>query len=311
MTSNQTAQTVQTAQGAQQSKAIAKYENISEQVLNKIEKFQGDGSLTLPANYSVENHMKSAWLILQSTKDRNDKPVLEVCTKDSIANALFDMVLQGLAVSKKQGYFIAYGNKLEFQRSYFGTVALAKRVGGIKKEPVAQIIYEGDEFVYSIDPNTAEIKIIKHEQKIENIDNTKIKAAYALVTLPDGTTNVTIMSMQQIRASWNLGATKGNSPAHKNFAEEMAKKTVINRACKMLVNSSDDAWLYEGKNDEMDVDTAERQRTATIQQGKQTVDVDDAVYEDVTGKTEETASAPTPAATEQPQQTTEDDGPGY
>lgn len=303
--------TNQNAQVAQQSKAIAKYENISEQVLNKIEKFQGDGSLTLPANYSVENHMKSAWLILQATKDREGRAALEVCTKDSIANALFDMVLQGLAVSKKQGYFIVYGNKLEFQRSYFGTVALAKRVGGIKKEPVAQVIYEGDEFVYSIDPNTAEIKIIKHEQKIENIDNTKIKAAYALVTLPDGTTNVTIMSMQQIRASWNQGATKGNSPAHKNFAEEMAKKTVINRACKMVVNSSDDAWLYEGKNDEMDVDTAERQRTATIQQGKQTVDVDDAVYEDVTGKTEETASAPTPAATEQPQQTTEDDGPGY
>lgn len=255
--------------------------------------------------------MKSAWLILQATKDREGRAALEVCTKDSIANALFDMVLQGLAVSKKQGYFIVYGNKLEFQRSYFGTVALAKRVGGIKKEPVAQVIYEGDEFVYSIDPNTAEIKIIKHEQKIENIDNTKIKAAYALVTLPDGTTNVTIMSMQQIRASWNQGATKGNSPAHKNFAEEMAKKTVINRACKMLVNSSDDAWLYEGKNDEMDVDTAERQRTATIQQGKQEVDVDEAVYEDVTGKTEETASAPTPAATEQPQQTTEDDGPGY
>ncbi len=117
---------------AMQSKAIAKYENISEQVLNKIEKFQADGGLTLPANYSVENHMKSAWLILQSTKDRDGNPALSVCTKDSIANALFDMVLQGLAVSKNQGYFIVYGNKLEFQRSYFGTVALAKRVGGIK-----------------------------------------------------------------------------------------------------------------------------------------------------------------------------------
>ena len=77
----------------------------------------------------------------------------------------------------------------------------------------------------------------------------------------------------------------------------------------MLVNTSDDAWLYEGKNDELDVDTAERQRTATIQQGKQSVEVDDAVYEDVTGKTEDAASAQTGG--EQPAQTTEDDGPGY
>lgn len=299
-------------QGAtQQSSAIAKYENVSEQVLNKIEKFQADGGLTLPANYSVENHMKSAWLILQSTTDRNGTPALQVCTKDSIANALFDMVLQGLAVSKKQGYFIVYGNKLEFQRSYFGTVALAKRAGGITKEPVANVIYEGDEFVYSIDPETARIKIIKHEQKIENIDNTKIKAAYALVTMPDGTTQVTIMSMQQIRAAWNQGATKGKSPAHLNFAEEMAKKTVIGRACKMIINSSDDAWLYEGKNDDMDIDPAERQRENTVSAGKQAIkDLAEGDYEEVTGQQpdpakEEKPSAPSPTPAQ------EEDGPGY
>ena len=295
---------------ATQSKAIAKFENISEQVLNKIEKFQADGGLTLPANYSVENHMKSAWLILQSTKDRNDRPALEICTKDSIANALFDMVLQGLAVSKNQGYFIVYGNKLEFQRSYFGTVALAKRTGGIKKEPVANVIYEGDEFVYSIDPNTARIQIIKHEQKIENIDNNKIKAAYALVTLGDGTTQVTIMSIQQIRAAWQQGATKGNSPAHKNFAEEMAKKTVIGRACKMIINSSDDAWLYEGKNDEMDVDVASRQREASVASGKVVVETQEADYEDVTNVDEQTGEIRT-AQTSATAPTTEDDGPGY
>lgn len=295
---------------ATQSKAIAKFENISEQVLNKIEKFQADGGLTLPANYSVENHMKSAWLILQSTKDRNDRPALEICTKDSIANALFDMVLQGLAVSKNQGYFIVYGNKLEFQRSYFGTVALAKRTGGIKKEPVANVIYEGDEFIYSIDPNTARIQIIKHEQKIENIDNNKIKAAYALITLADGTTQVTIMSIQQIRAAWQQGATKGNSPAHKNFAEEMAKKTVIGRACKMIINSSDDAWLYEGKNDEMDIDVASRQREASVASGKVVVETQEADYEDVTNVDEQTGEIRT-AQTSAPAPTTEDDGPGY
>lgn len=305
-----TSQTQQQQPVATQSKAVAKYENISEQVLDKIEKFQADGGMTLPSNYSVENCMKSAWLILQSTKDRNDRPALEICTRDSIANALFDMVLQGLAVSKNQGYFIVYGNRLEFQRSYFGTIALAKRAGGIKKEPVANVIYEGDEFIYSIDPNTARIQIIKHEQKIENIDNTKIKAAYALVTLADGTTQVTIMSMQQIRAAWNQGATKGNSPAHKNFAEEMAKKTVIGRACKMIINSSDDAWLYEGKNDEMDIDTATRQREAGINAGKATVDIQEANFEDVSNVDEQTGEIQTPTAPAQ-SSTTEDDGPGY
>lgn len=117
-------------------KAVQKYDNISEQVLARIEDFQKTGGMVLPKDYSVENHMKSAWLILQATTDRSGQQALAVCTKESIANALLDMVLQGLAVSKKQGYFIVYGNKLEFQRSYFGTVALAKRTGVSRRNPL-------------------------------------------------------------------------------------------------------------------------------------------------------------------------------
>lgn len=295
-------------------KAVQKYENISEQVLARISQFQQDGGMVIPKDYSVENHLKSAWLVLQATNDRSGKPVLSVCTKGSIANALLDMVLQGLAVSKKQGYFIAYGDKLEFQRSYFGTIALAKRTGGIKGEPVANVIYEGDNFVYEIDPLTARVHIVKHEQSIDNIDNSKIRGAYALVTLPDGTTQVTIMSMAQIRTAWGQGATKGNSPAHKNFAEEMAKKTVIGRACKAIINSSDDAWLYDGKLDDLETDNATRQREAATGAEKRIV-VDAESYEEV-----ETTNAPATPATGQtsaaPQTETApiadaDDEPGY
>ena len=309
MTQNQTA----APQGAQQQPqtAIVKFENIADQILDKVNKFTADGGLVLPKTYSVANNMKSAWLILQETLDRNQKPVLEVCTKASIANALFDMVLQGMSVSKNQGYFIAYGNKLEFQRSYFGTVALAKRVqGGITTEPVANVIYEGDEFIYTIDPKTGLISIIKHEQKLENIDDSKIKAAYAIVTYADGKTQTTIMTLAQIKAAWQQGATKGNSPAHKNFPAEMCKKTVIGRACKMVINSSDDAWLYEGKADEDDVDVAQRQRDAEVQ-GRSTTKLEDAEYEEVaTGTTQlpqNTDAAPAPA----PEAPANEDGPGY
>lgn len=261
--------------------SIQKFENISEQVLSRIEQFQKDGSMILPKNYSVENHMKSAWLALQEVEDKEHHKALQICTKESIANSLLDMVLQGLSVSKKQGYFIVYGNKLIFQRSYFGTIALAKRAGGMVSEPVANVIYEGDDFLYEIDPKTAKVAIVKHSQKLENIDNSKIKGAYALVTLADGTTQVTIMSMQQIRAAWGQGATKGNSPAHKNFAEEMAKKTVIGRACKAIINSSDDAWLYDGKEDDADSDKASIQRDAAQRSDVQIIDTTAVEFDDV------------------------------
>lgn len=278
--------------------SIQKYENISEQVLSRIEQFQKDGSMILPKNYSVENHMKSAWLALQEIEDKEHHKALQICTKESIANSLLDMVLQGLSVSKKQGYFIVYGNKLIFQRSYFGTIALAKRAGGMVSEPVANVIYDGDDFQYEIDPKTAKVSIIKHSQKLENIDNSKIKGAYALVTLADGTTQVTIMSMQQIRAAWGQGATKGNSPAHKNFAEEMAKKTVIGRACKAIINSSDDAWLYDSKEDDADSDKASIQRDAAQHSDVQIIDTTAIEFDDVSETSSSTdasqAQEPTP-----------------
>lgn len=278
--------------------SIQKFENISEQVLSRIEQFQKDGSMILPKNYSVENHMKSAWLALQEVEDKEHHKALQICTKESIANSLLDMVLQGLSVSKNQGYFIVYGNKLIFQRSYFGTIALAKRAGGMVSEPVANVIYEGDDFLYEIDPKTAKVAIVKHSQKLENIDNSKIKGAYALVTLADGTTQVTIMSMQQIRAAWGQGATKGNSPAHKNFAEEMAKKTVIGRACKAIINSSDDAWLYDGKEDDADSDKASIQRDAAQHSDVQIIDTTAVEFDDVSETSSSTdasqAQEPTP-----------------
>lgn len=276
--------------------SIQKFENISEQVLSRIEQFQKDGSMILPKNYSVENHMKSAWLALQEVEDKEHHKALQICTKESIANSLLDMVLQGLSVSKNQGYFIVYGNKLVFKRSYFGTIALAKRAGGMVSEPVANVIYEGDDFQYEIDPKTAKVAIVKHSQKLENIDNSKIKGAYALVTLADGTTQVTIMSMQQIRAAWGQGATKGNSPAHKNFAEEMAKKTVIGRACKAIINSSDDAWLYDGKEDDADSDKASIQRDAAQHSDVQIIDTTAVEFDDVP----ETSSSTDASQTQEP-----------
>ena len=298
--------------GAQQQQtAVVKYDNVADLVMKRVESFTADGGLVLPKSYSVGNNLKSAWLILQEAVDRNNKPVLEVCTKASIANAIFDMVLQGLSVSKAQGYFIAYGNKLEFQRSYFGTVALAKRVGGgIKREPVANVIYEGDEFVYTIDPKTGLIQIIKHDQKIENIDDAKIKAAYAIATFEDGRTEVTIMTIDQIKKAWNQGATKGQSPAHKNFPAEMCKKTVIGKACKMVINSSDDAWLYEGKADEDDVDVAQRQRDAEVQ-GRSTTKLEDADYEEISTGAAGTAEPQQQQPAPDPSAPANDDEPGY
>lgn len=227
-----------------EAKAVATTQerNITEDVLARVSSLRQKGELQLPQGYSAENALKSAYLILSEAVDKDKNPVLQSCSKPSIANALLDMCIQGLSPAKKQCYFIPYGGKLQLSRSYLGTVAIAKRLKGIKNV-VANCIYEGDEFEYKLDLNTGLKVITKHEQKFENIDPAKIKGAYAIVIKEDGQNHVEIMNIGQIKKAWGQGAAKGSSGAHQNFTDEMAKKTVINRACKMYVNTSDDSDL--------------------------------------------------------------------
>lgn len=208
-------------------------------VASKVRELQEKGEIHFPLNYSPENAMKQAWLILQETVDKEKKHALETCTKDSVANALLDMVVQGLSPVKKQGYFIVYGKKLQFQRSYFGTMAITKRLKGVK-DIYAQVVYKDDEFDYVIEGATK--KIVKHTQKLSNIDNDKIEGAYCTITLEDDQQFTEIMNINQIKKSWSKSKMSNNN-THKEFPEEMAKRTVINRACKLFVNTSDDSDL--------------------------------------------------------------------
>jgi len=221
-------------------------EDVVDVITVKIKEFKENKTLNIPDNYSIDNALKSAWLTLQETTDKNKKKALEVCTKNSIANALLDMVIQGLSPAKKQCYFIVRGNKLCLDSSYFGSMAVAKRLNEVI-DIASNVIYEGDNFVYEIDNETGKKKIIKHEQKLENIDNNKILGVYTLIKTKNSMgDHLEIMNMDQVRAAWNMGTGYGKSPAHKNFPDQMALKTVINRAVKYYVNTSDDSDILVG-----------------------------------------------------------------
>ncbi|WP_445453132.1 recombinase RecT [Flavobacterium sp. 25HG05S-40] len=227
--------------------------DISSQVLAKIDSFQKSGELTLPKDYNAENALKSAYIILSDPKNN----ILEKCDKSSIAEALLKMVVYGVSPIKKQCYFIPYGNKLECSISYAGNIAIAKRYGKLKNIK-ANAIFKGDSFEFEVDSVTGRRKVIKHLQNLESIGTNEIVGAYAVYELNDGTVDVEVMNINQIRMAWGQGGSKGGSPAHKNFADQMAAKTVINRACKLLISSSDDSVLYDPLEEEKVIDvTAE------------------------------------------------------
>lgn len=219
--------------------AIVK-KNIAEAVLSRVNAMQESGGLVLPPDYNVGNALTAAYLDIQKTVDKNGKPAEQVCTPESATRALLDMVVQGLSPEKKQCYFVVHGNQLTLMRSYMGTVAAAKRFGGVK-DVFAQVIYKGDDFEMEIDPTTGKRKVTRHGQSLEDIEEGTLRGAYASVVFEDGTIYQEIMTMDEIRKAWSQGAAKGDSPAHRKFAQEMAKKTVINRACKLFINTATDA----------------------------------------------------------------------
>ena len=253
--------------------------NISDAVLGRVKEMQGTGDIAFPKNYNYSNALKSAQLILAETVDRNKTPVLQSCSKESICNALLDMVIQGLSPAKKQCYFVAYGKQLQLMKSYLGNIAATKRLKGVK-DVFANVIWKGDIFKYKLDLETGLIKIEVHEQKFENIGG-EILGAYAVVVRENEENYVEVMNMKQIRNAWNQGAAKGNSQAHKNFGEEMAKKTVINRACKRFVNTSDDSDILietiNRTNEYKETDVIEETKTEVkeeIKENANTVELD-------------------------------------
>ena len=200
--------------------------------------------LSFPADYNPTNALMGAYLIMKETTDKNGKCILESCSQSSIANSLMDMATLGLNASKKQGYFIAYGGKCQFQKSYFGNITLARRNG--LKTINAEIIYDGDTFKYHIENGMKVIDV--HEQDFMNIDNDKILGAYAVAVMDDGRKVVEVMNINQLKKAWNqrMGGLKEDaSSTHMKFKDQMAKKTVINRLCKLIGNTSTDGNISE------------------------------------------------------------------
>ncbi|MCD8797410.1 recombinase RecT [Mammaliicoccus sciuri] len=232
---------------------LVKNQKMGDNVLARVKSLETQGDLKFPENYSPENAMKSAMLTLQDLKgSKKDgyKPALEFANPNSIANALMDMVVQGLNPAKNQGYFIMYGDKVQFQRSYLGTMAVTRRVTGAK-EINAEVIFEGDEVKYKT--KNGKIVDLEHSQSFGNRDSKKIIGAYATVVFEDESKNYTeIMSFEEIEEAWKQsqmvydGKFKEDG-THRRFPQEMAKKTVINRACKKLLNSSDDSSLLSSE----------------------------------------------------------------
>lgn len=227
---------------------------VTSNVATRIQAMRGEGLLIAP-NYSVSNALSSAYYALKNSSSGN---LLETCTSESIYNALLDMVTQGLSPAKTQCYFIPYGNTVKLNRSYFGTMKVVKQLPEVK-DIFAEVIYEGDDF--KIKNENGRKVFVSHDTDWMNADNAII-GAYCIIEKVDGEKILTVMTKKEIDKSWAQAKTKN---VQNNFPQEMAKRTVINRAAKQFFNTSDDNDLF--------IDAVNRTTENEYEEDRQTKDV--------------------------------------
>lgn len=228
------------------SKSIVKKVDVGQQVIDRISKLSEVG-MTFPKDYNYINAIKASMLVLQETVDKNKKPALEVCTPASIQKSLFTMATMGLDVSRNQGFFICRGDKLTFQPSYFGHILQVKRLFP-NWSPIAHTVREGDDFVYTIDPATGKMKLVKHEQKLENIDNDFV-GAYMYLPCADNEPELYVMTRKQILKAWSKSSSQ-SLQVHKDFDEKMAIRTLINSGCKKVISATPDYSMVVDDEDD-------------------------------------------------------------
>ncbi len=260
-----------------------KYDDITQNVLDKIKTFESSKEIIMPKNFSPENALKAAYLILSETVDKHNVSVLQSCDNISLGKALLKMVVWGLSPLKGQCYFIPYAGKLECFPSYKGNIALAKRFGGLQ-DINAVVVYEEDEFNFKIDFETGVKVVTKHEQKLESLGSKKIKGVYAIRNMKDGSVNTEIMNWAEVQDAWNQRKGNGLTPAHNKFPGEMAKRTVINRCLKLVIGSSDDSVLYSDDDltskDDVDITAEDVSHEIKTQANSSELNIDDAVVEE-------------------------------
>lgn len=203
---------------------------VTSNVATRINQMKDSDGLMIAPKYSVSNALSSAYYALKNGNLLNKD-------QDSIYNALLDMVTQGLSPAKNQCYFVPYGNAVKLTRSYFGTMKVVKQLPEVK-DIYAEVIYKGDEF--KIKNENGRKVFVSHDTDWMNADN-EIVGAYCIIEKEDSEKILTVMTKKEIDKSWSKAKTKN---VQNDFPQEMAKRTVINRAAKQFFNTSDDNDLF-------------------------------------------------------------------
>lgn len=178
--------------------------------------------------------MKEIGFALQILRANAD--AFSKCDPNTIKDAVVNVALTGATLNpvSKQAYLIPRAIKgklsccLDF--SYRGLVKIATDNSSSVFDIDASCVYKNDEFYYEqgLQP------VLRHIPT--DGERGEIRGAYAIATLHHGIKKPLYMRWDEIEKTRNSSQCP-NSPAWTNWPEEMSKKTVVKRLCKLLPRS--------------------------------------------------------------------------
>lgn len=160
------------------------------------------------------------------------QPKLLDCTPQSLALSIINAAELGIEPNLiGEAYLVPYGNTCTLIPGYKGLMKLARNSGLVTGFQVG-VVREGDDFDYERGSN----KFLKHKEKPDN-DEAPITHFWCGATV-DGVFEFEVMTAAQVQKI-RKKSKAGNSGPWVDHPEEMGKKTVIRRFCKLLPADSD------------------------------------------------------------------------
>lgn len=193
-----------------------------------------DNKITVPEGYNVSNEITMALMMIAQTNDKDGRPALESCSRESIMTQLRLMAQNGLSMAQKQCYPIVRKPKLCIDISYFGTISIIKRLMP-GYDVRANVIYKDDTYDYIWNEETQCYQVTNIKSSIENRDKPIVGAYGTIFEKATGKVIFSeVMSWKEILTSWSHAKT---DKVQKEFPQEMAKRTLIQRMCKLFLNT--------------------------------------------------------------------------
>lgn len=186
-----------------------------------LEDRRGEIAKALPETLSAERLIKVALVAMSR------QPELLNCTPESVLLALMESGQLGLEPDGREAALIPYRGKAEFQPMFQGIVRLMLRSGSVKKIE-AHVVREGDSFAFSrgLTPRLDHVPAPSEERG-------ETTHAYAIAWLTNGETIFEVMDLAELEKV-RSASKASNSPAWKQWTDEMYRKAVVKRLSKYL-----------------------------------------------------------------------------